>query len=132
MGSNRTRQYVLEHHPRVYAWAESLDDMSGYLVSDEDWLKVDAIPQTLKDLLGEVGRVYAPYLLANSRAVSEGAKQLQMTLEGRPWEQNPFPYQRKCLQWLQDAYFTLEASDRQRVDTVLFGTGCEALFENAD
>jgi len=125
------QQFVLQHHPRVYAWVESLEDMSGYLVSDEDWFNVDAIPQTLNDLLGEVGRIYAPYLLANARAVSEGAQRLQMTLDGRIWEQNPFAYQLKCLQWLQDAYMNLEESDRQGVDELLVGTGCEALFENA-
>ena len=126
------QRFVLEHHPRVYAWVESLDDMSGYLVSDVDWLNIDALPQTLIDLLGEVGRIYAPYLLANARAVSEGAQRLQMTLDGRIWEQNPFAYQLKCLQWLQDAYMNLEESDRQGVDKILAGTACEALFENAD
>ncbi len=33
------------------------------------------------------------------------------TLDGRPWEQNPFTYQAKCLQWLREAN---EAPGRRR------------------
>jgi len=123
--------HLLEHHPRVYAWAESIEDLSGYLVTDEDWLNSGDLPQTLIDLLGEVGRIYVPYLIGNAKAVAEAAERVEMTLDGRPWEQNPFPYQVKCLRWLKEAYANLEEVDRNRIDDLLAGTGCEALFDTS-
>lgn len=56
------QQYILENHPRVYAWTETLEDLSGYVDSDEDWLSSGDLPKTLIQILGEVGRNYAPYL----------------------------------------------------------------------
>jgi hypothetical protein len=51
-----------------------------------------------------------------------------MELDGRPWQQNPFVYQAKCLQWLREAYVALGDVDRNRVDSVLEGTGVLQLF----
>ena len=122
--------YVLAHHPRVYAWVESLEDLSGYGVSERDWLDVDNAPETLVDLLGEVGRIYLPYLVGNARAVAEGADRVRMTLDGRPWEQDPFPYHVKCLRWLREATARLVDRDRARLAAVLAGTGCEVLVSD--
>ena len=125
------QSFILEHHPRVYAWVESVEDLSGYLVSDQDWVSSEPLPQTLTDLLSEVGRVYAPYLIGNARAVAEGSEEVQMVLDGRPWTQAPFRYQAKCLQWLRTEYDKLEERDRKSVDGILAGTGCEQLFASA-
>jgi glutathione S-transferase len=119
---------ILEECPRVYAWVEVVEDLSGYLVSDTDWLDIDNPPETLKNLLSEVGRIYAPYLIGNAKAVMEKDDLLQMELDGSPWEQNPFTYQAKCLQWLREAYQALSDADRGRVDKVLEGTGVLQLF----
>ena len=119
---------ILSECPRVYAWVEVVEELSGYLVSDDDWLDMDHLPSTLKEILAEVGRIYAPYLIANAKAVSDKAERLEMELDGRPWEQNPFSYQAKCLQWLREAYVALEDNDRVRVDQVLEGTGVLQLF----
>ena len=83
---------------------------------------------TLKDLLAEVGRTYVPALLANAAAIDAGADEVRTEIDGRPWVQKPFPYQARCLQWLRQAYVGLEGEDRELVDTLLDGTGCEALF----
>lgn len=119
---------ILDLAPRVYAWVEVVEDLSGYMVSDDDWLDIDNPPETLKAILAEVGRIYAPYLIGNAKAVMEKANKLEMVLDGRPWEQNPFTYQAKCLQWLRDAYAALSDQDRGRVDGVLEGTGVLQLF----
>lgn len=119
---------ILDLAPRVYAWVEVVEDLSGYMVSDDDWLDIDNPPQTLKAILAEVGRIYAPYLIGNAKAVMEKANKLEMVLDGRPWEQNPFTYQAKCLQWLREAYGALGDKDRGRVDSVLEGTGVLQLF----
>ena len=114
--------------PRVYAWVEVLEDLSGYLVSDSDWLDINNPPITLKAILAEVGRIYAPYLIGNARAVTERAEKVEIILDGQRWVQNPFTYQAKCLLWLREAYAELSDTDRTRVDKVLDGSGLLQLF----
>ncbi len=119
---------AVETAPRIYAWVEWAEELSGMEPKEEDWITRDAIPPTLRALLGEVGRVYAPFLLANAEAVEQGAERVETTIDDRPWTQKPFPYQAKCLRWLREHHASLSADDRARVDGILSGTGCEALF----
>ncbi len=115
--------------PRVVAWVDRTDDLCWLEVEDDTgWVARDALPQTLLAILGEVGRVYAPFLLANAEALERGAAQVECEIDGRKWVQRSFPYQRKCLGWLREAHAGLVATDRDFVAGVLAGTGCEALF----
>jgi hypothetical protein len=57
-----------------------------------------------------------------------GDEMVETEVDGRPWTQKPFPYQGKCLQWLRGEYESLPDDARNKVDTILAGTGCEALF----
>jgi hypothetical protein len=68
-------------------------------------------------------------MLANSAAFEDGKDRVETVVEGKPWVQEPFPYQAKCLQWLRVEYGRLDAEDRVRVDSILSGTGCEALLQ---
>lgn len=120
-----------ERAPRVVGWTMIVDDLSGLQPGDGDWLDAAAPPTTLKAILGEVGRVYAPLLLANAEAVAAGAAQVETEIDGRPWTQQPFPYQAKCLAWLRQEYAALNEHDRHAVDLALDGTGCERLFTGA-
>lgn len=113
--------------PRVVAWVDVVEDLSGLEPSDGDWTPRAALPATLRPLLAEVGRVYAPFLLANAAALSRGAEQVECTIDGRPWTQRPFPYQGKCLTWLREGYAALASDDRHAVDALLAGSGCEPL-----
>jgi glutathione S-transferase len=117
--------------PRVSAWVDVMDDLSGREARDTDWMTRDEVPETLVALLNEVGRVYVPFLLANAAALAKGSARVECTIDGRPWMQQPFPYQGKCLQWLREARAALGAADRAAVDRLLAGTGCEALFVDA-
>jgi len=119
---------ILERAPRVYAWVEVMEDMSGYQVSDTDWADIDQPSQTLKYILSEVGRIYVLYMKGNAQAVMSKAEQVQVTLDGKPWQQNPFPYQAKCLEWLREVYQALSDADRTRVHRVLCDTGVLDLF----
>jgi glutathione S-transferase len=118
---------ALEEAPRVVAWCEVTEDLSGREPRDQDWLTRD-IPATLRALLAEVGRVYAPFLLANATALERGDASLECEIDGRKWVQKPFPYQGKCLRWLRGQRASLAPGDRDFVDGVLMGTGCETLF----
>ena len=121
-------QLTAEVAPRVLAWVQTVDDLSGLDPSDDDWIARDEIPETLNALLAEAGKTYVPVLLANAKAVDAGAEQVQAEIEGEAWVQQPFPYQAKCLQWVRQEYGRLDAADRGVVDGILAGTGCEALF----
>lgn len=119
---------ALDISPRAYAWTEKLDDISGLEVSDSDWIDLKHPPATLRKLLDEVGRVYAPFLLANAASVEQGLEQVECEIDGRPWVQDPFAYQAKCLRWLREQYAALPDASRETVDATLAGTGCDALF----
>ena len=119
---------ALETAPRVVAWVDLVENLSGLEPCDEQWMTRDAVPETFTALLAEVGRVYAPFLLANADALERGAERVEGTIDGRPWIQKPFPYQGKCLAWLRQAHAGLAVDDRSAVDAILAGTGCEALF----
>lgn len=120
----------LQTAPRVCGWVCYMDDLSGQSVDDCSWLDRNEALASLKPLLTEIGRSYVPVMLANAAALDSGAQTVQTEVNGKPWEQNPFPYQRRCLQWLREKYVALATDDRQWVDHLLADTGCEALFQD--
>jgi len=122
------RAITHEVSPRTVAWVDRMEDQCGLEPQDSDWARLENIPATLQGLLGEIGRVYIPALLANARAVAAGEKTWEARIDGARWTQQSFPYQAKCLKWINEQYHALGTPDRARVDAVLAGTGCEALF----
>jgi glutathione S-transferase len=122
---------AFERAPRVYAWVDVMEDLSGLDAGDDDWLTLATMPETLKEMLRLVGRVYIPLLVANAVAMNTGAKQVEAEIEGARWVQNPNPYQAKCLMWLRHAFADLPADDQARVEAVLTETGCAALLHAA-
>ena len=114
--------------PRVVAWCEVVEDLSGLDVADGDWLAREALREALHPLLCEIGRTYAPFLLANARALDSGEDEVACEIDGKPYTQKPFKYQGKCLTWLREACAALAPGDRAAVDVALAGTGCDALF----
>ncbi len=119
---------ALELAPRVVAWVDVVEDLSGLEPVETDWLARDALPGTLRPLLEEIGRVYAPFLRANAEALERGAERVEAEIDGQRWVQQPFPYQAKCLAWLREARASLSETERAAVDALLAGTGCEQLF----
>lgn len=116
--------------PRVPAWTHLMEDLSGLTPEECDWLSADAVPETLRDLLSEIGRTYVPVMLANARALAAGEAEVVASVDGAPWRQQAFPYQGKCVRWLREAYAALDAVARGRVDAALAGTGCEPLVRS--
>jgi len=115
--------------PRVHAWVSKMEDLSGTEVANDGFVDADDFPVSLTELLAELGRTYVPVMLANSAALEAGQETVETRVEGKPWVQEPFPYQAKCLQWLRIEYAKLDSEDRQRVDKILAGTGCEKLLQ---
>ena len=58
--------------PRVIAWVDVVEDLSGLEPDDGQWMTRDAVSDTFRALLAEIGRVYAPFLLANAAALARG------------------------------------------------------------
>jgi glutathione S-transferase len=116
--------------PRVVAWVNHLDDLGGFEVPSDAWLDRTAVATpALAALLAEIGRTYAPFLLANAAALDAGAAEVKCDLDGVAYRQRPFPYQRKCLGWLREAYGALADADRRWVDALLAPAGCGVLFD---
>jgi glutathione S-transferase len=122
------RAIAHEVSPRTVAWVDRMEDQCGMEPHEDDWTRLEDIPVTLKGLLNEIGRVYVPALLANARSVEAGEKTWESEIDGAPWTQQTFSYQAKCLKWINEQYSALSDADRVRVDTVLAGTGCEAIL----
>lgn len=119
-------RFLENHSPRLRAWLDWMEDLSGH--SATQWLEPAAIASHVGELLHEIGRVYAPFLVANAHAVVQGQKSFETTIDGKPWAQPVFPYQYKCLEHLRLARSDLTLDARNRLDAVLRGTGCEVLF----
>jgi glutathione S-transferase len=113
---------------RVRGWLDRVEDLSGLAPTDADWLSRDVLGAGIRPLLTEIGRVYAPFLLANAKAVMDGASSFDTTIDGRPWTQPTFPYQAKCLKWIRDEFSALGPGDRSEISALCAGTGCEALL----
>lgn len=122
---------TLTRSPRVFAWTGMTEDRSGLTPHDTDWFDPAALPPTLIELLGEVGRGYVPHMLANARAVAAGESQVHVQIEGQPWALQAVPYQAKCVRWLREEYAALPAMDQALVHTLLERTGCAALMDEA-
>ena len=91
----------------------------------------DDQPDSLRGLMEEIGRVYAPAQLANARAVQAGEKTWEAEIDGAQWTQRTFPYQAKCLRWTDERYRALSEADRASVDALLEGTGVETMLSLA-
>ncbi|MDP6471551.1 MAG: glutathione S-transferase N-terminal domain-containing protein [Pseudomonadales bacterium] len=118
----------LKDAPRVYAWTDVVDDLSGQACDEDGWMSVNDVSDVLGPLLTEIGRVYVPALIANAQALAAGDKQMETTIDGKRWEQPTFPYQGRCLVWINEEYQKLNQEDRARVDSIVAGTGCEELL----
>lgn len=122
------RAIVHKISPRTVAWVDLMCDQSGLEPAEGDWIDVEDQPDSLRGVLKEVGRVYAPAQLANARAVQAGEKTWVCEIDGVQWTQQTFPYQAKCLNWTNERYRGLSEADRARVDALLLGTGVETML----
>ena len=115
---------------RVVAWVGLMEDLSGLEPTEDGWLSADSIPETLINLLTEVGHTYVPLLMANAAALKAGSKQVEVAIDGENWVLQTVAYQGKCLRWLCEEFASLSSSDQALVRKILHDTGCLALFEH--
>ncbi len=118
--------------PRVVSWVSHLDDLSSNEIENVPWPSREEAAIALRPFFIEVGRVYAPFLIANARALASGATEVRCEIDGLPWVQQPFPYQGKCLKWLREAREALSTADRKFADGALESTGADRIFGKLD
>ena len=123
-----SRAIAHEVSPRTVAWVDRMEDLSGLEPEDSQWNNTDELPETLRALLLEIGRMYAPTQLANAKSVQAGEKTWEVEIDNTAWTQQTFSYQAKCLKWTHERYQALNAEDRARVDRILSGSGCEVML----
>ena len=124
------RAIAHEVSPRTVAWVDRMYDQSGLEPGDQGWIRLEDQPESLRGIMEEIGRVYAPAQLANARAVAAGEKTWESEIDGASWTQQTFPYQAKCLKWTNEHYRALSDEDRGRIDVLLKGTGVEAMLSS--
>ena len=122
------RTIAHEASPRTVVWVDLMRDQSGLEPTKNDWVSLADQPASLRGLLKEIGRMYAPVQLANASAVAAGEKTWTAEIDGTLWAQQTFPYQAKCLRWTNERYQALNEPDRASVDMLLKGTGVEAML----
>ena len=122
------RDLTLDVAPRVFAWCDNVEDLSGLEPRESDWIESDQIPETLTEIFKEIGRTYAPFLLANAEAVAEGKEEWESEIDGKLWKQMPFVYQAKCLTWIREGFGKLDDEQKGKVLQLLEGSGCEVLM----
>lgn len=124
-----SRQMARAIAPRVVAWTERLEDLSGWKVTEDQWIGREPALDALKPLLKEIGETYIPFLLANADAKQSGQEKMKCVIQGTAWEQNVFPYQVKCLRWLREQFTALDQGDKAWIKKILADTGCNSLIE---
>ncbi len=117
--------------PRLRAWIDRVDDLSGLEVATDDWLDLKHAADPLTELLQEIGRVYLPIMLANAHALTEGAEQFTAEVDSQEWTQPIFPYQAKCLGWVRETFAALPDAARDDIAKLLDENSCGGLIENA-
>lgn len=117
-----------EHAPRVVAWVNVMDDLGGIEIGPDDWSPRGRVAEDLAPLFTEIGRGFAPFLIANAAALAAGAREVTCEIDGTRWVQSPFPYQAKCLRWLREHFARLTPQDQAFVAAVLADTGCAPLL----
>ena len=122
------RDLTLDVAPRVFAWCDNVEDLSGLEPKETDWIESDQIPETLSEIFKEIGRTYAPFLLANSEAVVAGKEEWESEIDGKLWKQMTFVYQAKCLTWIREEFGKLDDEQKSKVLKLLEGSGCEILI----
>ncbi len=123
-----SREIAHQVSPRTVAWVDLMRDQCGLEPTEQDWINMADQPESLRELLTEIGRMYALAQLANAKAVEAGKNNWTTEIDGTTWTQQTFPYQAKCLKWTNEHYRALSGTDRASVDTLVKGTGIEQML----
>ena len=123
-----SRAIAYDRSPRVISWLDLMEDMSGLEPEEADWLSLENALENLDPIFQEIGRVYIPALLANAQGIATNTESWKTQIDGATWEQKCFPYQAKCLKWINEEFNELSDEVQSIVSSFLSKTGCEKLI----
>ena len=113
--------------PRTLRWIRRLDDCSGV---DGAWCAGQKdLPAATVGLLRLAGTYYFPFLIANAKALAEGAEEVEVEIQGTRYAQPVYRYQGKCLDFLRKQFAALSPSARDSLIPLLEESGCLAALE---
>ena len=107
-------EIIAKHAPRVRAWVDRLEDLSGMdmpEVKGDEQLGQTSTRQRLKPLLEEIMSTYGVVMAANYAAKRKGQTAFQVNVKGDLWRQSVFPYQAKCIEVLRASFNSLPSRD---------------------
>jgi hypothetical protein len=73
-------------------------------------------------LANQVGRLFAPWTLANAAAIESGEEEFSVALDGETWTQKPQKYHAKSLAALRGQYAAAQGG--AALDAMLGRAGC--------
>lgn len=109
---------------RLFQWVQLMDDASGV---DGEWNAPDAPLSTgAKGMLKLAGEVALPMLQAavDAHLAGKDFKPMVADIRGHGFKTLARPYQAHTLLWLKQAYASLDATARTRIDPALAESGC--------
>ncbi len=115
--------------PHTEHWVRRLDDASGV---EGEWRDLADLSPAVVELLKMAGEIYLPFLAANMAAAKAGADKVSLEIDSKPYSQNVFRYQAKCLFWLREHYQGLDAASRDAIEPILGEAGCLPVLETDD
>lgn len=107
--------------PHTEHWLRRLEDASGV---EGEWRDLDDLSPAVTGLLRMAGEAYLPFLLANAAAAEQGEDHVSLEIWGKPYTQDVFRYQIKCLRWLQSHFARLPPDRQAAIRPLLAETGC--------
>ena len=149
------RNIAYKNSPRTVSWVNIMSDLSGlhdsggigeffgvktkktdnnnklnyFKDNDYGWIDVNNIPNSLIEIFNEVGRVYIPCLIANTKAYEKGDEVWETSIDGEVWRQKTFPYQVKCHNWIKDEFNKLSPNDKKTTLNLIGNSGCERILD---
>ena len=113
---------------RTVAWINNMEDLSGINLDESSWETFEILAEKMILILNEIGRVYVPALLANSKALENDEDIWETEIDGSKWTQKTFSYQGKCLKWINQEFYNLSDHHQKRILDIFKNTGCEKLL----
>jgi glutathione S-transferase len=120
-----TPKAILEERaPHVVGWVERMLEPKAE-GPFESW---SSLASTLEPFLArQVGRLFAPWTLANAACITAGDEEFSVELDGRTWTQKPQKYHAKSLAALREKYAAV--ADHAEIRTLMEETGCLAALK---
>ncbi|HJQ59698.1 MAG TPA: glutathione S-transferase family protein [Vineibacter sp.] len=114
------RQLIDDRYPVTRSWVERMLNPQV----EGGWHSWSSLRSGIERLLtAEVAGVFLPWSAANAAALEKGDAEMSVTLDGKPFTQQPQKYHARSLAEIRRKYAA--AKDAPGLDSILTATGCK-------